>query len=348
MTKPSGQPSPRHTHGSPSANSRTVLILAIIAIVLILLTGAVAAFIILDRSDDTADAAASSTTTVTETAGTTSVPAVQSPAPAPAVPASSNPSFQSADGEVVCEIGTQPAGTWGGSPDPPAVACLAFDYTGPGVQVAPCPSNLPTRQGGVAITPGGTVVRTLCTGGQPWRNYPSDDFPVLAAGQVNRVGSITCTGIDAATIACSDDTAGTGFTLSESNLDESARSAPAVPHTGVPEPAGGSEHTGIWQRKGAKVTLNPGGSGEFHLNSGAMNSVTYAITWTGSPSRVDMTITGRTASSGSMEYVMGPGDVVTGTVNSGEMTMTGLKTTSGPHSFAVCNAQTLDAGGCQR
>ncbi|MBA4021687.1 MAG: hypothetical protein C0482_04930 [Gordonia sp.] len=197
-----------------------MLILAIVAIILILVIGAVAAYMILDRSDANADTAGPSTTTVTVAAGVTPGPATQEPA-APEVPASTNPSFQTADGTAVCEAGTELAGQWGGIRDRPTVACLAMGYTGPAVQVAPCPSNLPTRQGAAAIT-NGNVVRTLCTGGQPWRNYPSDTFPILAPGQVNRVGSITCTAIDAATVACSDDAAGAGFTLSESNLEVSA------------------------------------------------------------------------------------------------------------------------------
>lgn len=164
---------------------------------------------------------------------------------------------------------------------------------------------------------------------------------------MNRVGSITCAGIDAGTISCADDAAGTGFTLSENTLDESARVAPAAPQTAASVQTGGGEHAGVWQRKGGKVTLNPGGSGELHLNSGASNSVTYSITWTGSPSRVDMTVTGQTAASGTMEYTMSAGDIVTGSVAGGEMTLTGLKTTYGPHSFTVCDAQALDGGGCQ-
>lgn len=71
MSRPRGQPFDSDSNGSPSSNSRPVLILAIVAIILILVTGAVAGYMILDRSDANADTGVPSTTTVTGAAGVT-------------------------------------------------------------------------------------------------------------------------------------------------------------------------------------------------------------------------------------------------------------------------------------
>lgn len=136
-------------------------------------------------------------------------------------PAFSYDVFQSPTGNILCQVGGQFAGVFGGDSAPRA-ACHVGSFSGQAPK-PDCQGGVSSIAGAGAIDSSGRAVQGLCAGGQPF-GYRGDrsSLPVLAYGHATSDGRITCTSRDNG-MTCEDLTSGEQFTVSRQAVSLNGR-----------------------------------------------------------------------------------------------------------------------------